>query len=132
PGHDVDESYARLNSDMVAKSLFTSGSTGMPKAVITTQRMMCVNSVMPRSVTLEEERDEPPVFLNWLPWNHCFGGNAILNNLLVSGVTLYIDGGRPVPGGFTETIQNLREIAPTAYSNVPAAYTMLVDELEAD
>jgi feruloyl-CoA synthase len=132
PRNDVEESYARLNYDMVAKYLFTSGSTGMPKAVITTQRMMCVNSVMPRSVMVEEEGDEPPVLLNWLPWNHCFGGNAILNNLLVSGGTLYIDGGRPVPGGFAETVQNLREIAPTAYSNVPAAYTMLIDELEAD
>lgn len=132
PGKAVEESYARLHYDMVAKYLFTSGSTGMPKAVITTQRMMCVNSVMPKSVTLEEENEEPSVLLNWLPWNHCFGGNAILNNLLVSGGTLYIDGGRPVPGGFAETVQNLREIAPTAYSNVPAAYTMLVDELEND
>ncbi|MEP2830072.1 AMP-binding protein [Parvibaculum sp.] len=132
PGNDVEESYARLNFDMVAKYLFTSGSTGMPKAVITTQRMMCVNSVMPKSVTVEEENEEPSVLLNWLPWNHCFGGNAILNNLLVGGGTLYIDGGRPVPGGFAETVQNLREIAPTAYSNVPAAYTMLADELEGD
>ena len=132
PGNAVEESYAGLNFDMVAKYLFTSGSTGMPKAVITTQRMMCVNSAMPKSVTLEEENEEPSVLLNWLPWNHCFGGNAILNNLLVGGGTLYIDGGRPVPGGFAETVANLREIAPTAYSNVPAAYTMLVDELEAD
>lgn len=132
PGNAVEESYAGLNFDMVAKYLFTSGSTGMPKAVITTQRMMCVNSVMPKSVTLEEENEEPAVLLNWLPWNHCFGGNAILNNLLVGGGTLYIDGGRPVPGGFAETVANLREIAPTAYSNVPAAYTMLADELEAD
>ena len=132
PGAAVEESYARLNYDMVAKYLFTSGSTGMPKAVITTQRMMCVNSIMPKSVTVEDENEEPAVLLNWLPWNHCFGGNAILNNLLVGGGTLYIDGGRPVPGGFAETVTNLREIAPTAYSNVPAAYTMLVDELEND
>ncbi|MEX1152406.1 AMP-binding protein, partial [Parvibaculum sp.] len=132
PGAAVEESYARLHYDMVAKYLFTSGSTGMPKAVITTQRMMCVNSVMPKSVTVEQEGEEPPVLLNWLPWNHCFGGNAILNNLLVSGGTLYIDGGRPVPGGFAETVANLYEIAPTAYSNVPAAYTMLADELERD
>ncbi|MBX3496193.1 MAG: AMP-binding protein [Parvibaculum sp.] len=132
PGEAVEESYARLAPGMVAKYLFTSGSTGMPKAVITTQEMMCVNSVMPKSVTLEEENEEPPVLLNWLPWNHCFGGNAILNNLLVAGGTLYIDGGRPVPGGFAETVANLREIAPTAYSNVPAAYTMLADELERD
>lgn len=132
PTDAVEKSYASLNHDQVAKYLFTSGSTGMPKAVIMTTRMMCVNSVMPKSMTSTDDTKEPPVLLNWLPWNHCFGGNAILNNLTVSGGTLYIDGGRPVPGAFNETVQNLREIAPTAYSTVPSAYTMLVDELEKD
>ncbi|MBI1262659.1 MAG: AMP-binding protein [Rhizobiales bacterium] len=132
PGDATSKSYDALHGDMVAKYLFTSGSTGMPKAVITTHRMMTVNSVMPRSVQIEDETQEPPVLLNWLPWNHCFGGNAILNNLVVSGGTLYIDGGRPVHGGFAETVANLREISPTAYSNVPAAYGMLVHELEND
>lgn len=132
PGPDVEAAYARLNDDMVAKYMLTSGSTGMPKAVIMTARMMCVNSVMPKSVLREEEDNFPPVLLNWLPWNHCFGANAILNNLTVAGGTLYIDGGRPVPGGFGETVQNLREIAPTAFSSVPAGFTMLVDELEKD
>lgn len=132
PGDAVEQSYAGLNHDQVAKYLFTSGSTGMPKAVIMTTRMMCVNSVMPKSMTSTDEVANPPVLLNWLPWNHCFGGNAILNNLTVAGGTLYIDGGRPVPGAFDETVQNLREIAPTAYSTVPSAYTMLVDELEKD
>ena len=131
PGRAVDESYAKLDGDLVAKYMLTSGSTGMPKAVIMTARMMCVNSVMPRSATLAED-EETPVLLNWLPWNHCFGANAILNNATVAGGTLYIDGGRPVPGGFAETVQNLREIAPTAYSSVPAGYTMLVEELERD
>lgn len=128
----VEKTYATLNHDMVAKYLFTSGSTGMPKAVILTVGMMCVNSVMPKSVTLPAAHEEPPVLLNWLPWNHCFGGNAILNNLTTAGGTLYIDGGRPVPGAFAETVQNLREIACTAYSSVPSAYTMLVEELEKD
>lgn len=131
PGRAVEESYAKLDGDLVAKYMLTSGSTGMPKAVIMTARMMCVNSVMPRSATLAEG-EETPVLLNWLPWNHCFGANAILNNATVAGGTLYIDGGRPVPGGFAETVQNLREIAPTAYSSVPAGYTMLVEELEKD
>jgi len=128
----VDESYAQLNWDMVAKYLFTSGSTGMPKAVITTHRMMCVNSVMGENLIIKEEDEEPPVLLNWLPWNHCFGGNAVLNNLLTSGGTLYIDGGRPVGKAFEETAQNLREIAPTTYSTVPAAYGLLVPALEQD
>lgn len=129
---EVEKSYAALHHGMVAKYLFTSGSTGMPKAVIMTAGMMCVNSVMPKSVTLPEANEEPPVLLNWLPWNHCFGGNAILNNLTAAGGTLYIDGGRPVAGAFAETVRNLREIAPTAYSSVPSAYTMLVEELEKD
>ena len=132
PTEAVETSFKSLNHDQVAKYLFTSGSTGMPKAVIMTTRMMCVNSVMPKSMTSTDEVAEPPVLLNWLPWNHCFGGNAILSNLTVAGGTLYIDGGRPVPGAFAETVQNLREIAPTAYSTVPSAYTMLVDELEKD
>ena len=132
PTETVETSFKNLNHDQVAKYLFTSGSTGMPKAVIMTTRMMCVNSVMPKSMTSTDEVTEPPVLLNWLPWNHCFGGNAILSNLTVAGGTLYIDGGRPVPGAFAETVQNLREIAPTAYSTVPSAYTMLVDELEKD
>jgi len=132
PTQAVEDSYARLTWDMVAKYLFTSGSTGMPKAVITTHRMMCMNSVMAENLIIKEEDEEPPVLLNWLPWNHCFGGNAILNNLLTSGGTLYIDGGRPVAGGFEETLQNLREIAPTTYSNVPAAYGLLITALEED
>ncbi|HEX7777499.1 MAG TPA: AMP-binding protein [Parvibaculum sp.] len=132
PRDAVEESYENLNYDQVAKYLFTSGSTGMPKAVIMTTRMMCVNSVMPKSVTVPEEGAPSPVLLNWLPWNHCFGGNSILNNNTTAGGTLYIDGGRPVPGAFAETVQNLREIAPTAFSSVPSGYTMLIDELEKD
>jgi feruloyl-CoA synthase len=128
----VDDSYNQLNWDMVAKFLFTSGSTGMPKAVITTHRMMCVNSVMGENLIVKDEDEEPPVLLNWLPWNHCFGGNAVLNNLLTAGGTLYIDGGRPVGKAFDETVQNLREIAPTTYSTVPAAYGLLVPALEQD
>ncbi|MCE8000822.1 MAG: AMP-binding protein [Rhodobiaceae bacterium] len=132
PTDVVEKSYASLHWDMVSKYLFTSGSTGMPKAVITTHRMMCMNSVMAENLIIKDEDEEPPVLLNWLPWNHCFGGNAVLNNLLTSGGTLYIDGGRPVPGGFEETLQNLREIAPTTYSNVPAAYGLLIAALEED
>jgi len=37
---DVEESIAKITPDTVGKLLFTSGSTGMPKAVINTQEMM--------------------------------------------------------------------------------------------
>ncbi len=132
PTTAVDHAYDALTWDTVAKYLFTSGSTGMPKGVITTHRMMCVNSVMAKNLIQEHPDDPPPTLVNWLPWNHCFGGNAVLNNLLTNGGTLYIDGGRPVPGQFAETVQNLREVAPTTYTNVPAAYQMLIGELERD
>ena len=132
PGGAVDDAYDALTWDTVAKYLFTSGSTGMPKAVITTHRMMVVNAVMASSLIVRDPDDPPPTLVNWLPWNHVFGGNAVLNNVLTQGGTLHIDGGRPVAGQFGETVQNLREVAPTAYTNVPAAYQMLVAELEAD
>lgn len=132
PTSAVDHAYDALGWDTVAKYLFTSGSTGMPKGVITTHRMMCVNSVMASKLIEQDPDDPPPTFVNWLPWNHVFGGNAVLNNLLTQGGTLYIDGGRPVAGQFAETVQNLREVAPTTYTNVPAAYQMLIGELERD
>lgn len=132
PTDAVEARYDALTYDTVAKYLFTSGSTGMPKAVITTHRMMCINSVMATRLIETDPDEAPPTLINWLPWNHVFGGNAVLNNLLTAGGTLYIDGGRPVAGQFAETVQNLREIAPTTYTNVPAAYVMLIEELERD
>ncbi|MEO0963156.1 MAG: AMP-binding protein, partial [Pseudomonadota bacterium] len=91
PTEAVDAAYEALDYDTVAKYLFTSGSTGMPKAVITTHRMMCVNAVMATKLIEEGPDDQPPTLVNWLPWNHVFGGNAVLNNLLTAGGTLYID-----------------------------------------
>ena len=132
PTDAVQKSYDALTYDTVAKYLFTSGSTGMPKAVITTHRMMCINAVMASALVEKAPDEEPPVLINWLPWNHVFGGNAVINNLLTVGGTLYVDGGRPVAGQFAETLQNLREVAPTTYTNVPAAYVMLIEELERD
>jgi len=128
---DVDAAYEALNYDVVAKYLFTSGSTGMPKAVINNHRMMCSNSAMARSL-INEDRDTVPVVISWLPWNHTFGGNSVLNGILNTGGTLYLDDGLPLPGMFEKTVRNLKEISPTAYSNVPAAFAMLVPELEAD
>ena len=127
----VAESYRNLRADDVAKLLFTSGSTGMPKAVINTHRILCVNMVMGKKLIVEED-DFHQISVSWLPWNHVFGGNAILHGVLVNGGTLYLDRGKPLPNLFDETILTLKEIAPTTYSNVPMAYTMLADALEQD
>ena len=132
PTEAVDASFDGLTFDTVAKYLFTSGSTGMPKAVINTHRMMCVNAAMGRSLLNEEGRGEVPVIINWLPWNHTFGGNSVLNGILSSGGTFYLDDGLPVPGLFEKTLRNLKEVSPTTYSNVPSAFGMLIPELEKD
>lgn len=133
PGGEVAEAaYQKLSFDTVAKYLFTSGSTGMPKAAINTHRMMCVNAAMLRSMLADEAAEPPAVTLSWLPWNHTFGGNSVLNGTTTWGGTLYLDGGSPTPQGFAETLRNLKEISPTAYSNVPAAWAALTPELERD
>jgi feruloyl-CoA synthase len=128
----VDAALARLGPDSVGKLLFTSGSTGMPKAVINTQRMMCANLAMALQTRTPAADDEPPVVLDWLPWNHTMGGNATFHTLLGHGGTLYIDEGRPLPGQFDTTLRNLREVSPTSFSNVPAGYAMLAAALEQD
>jgi feruloyl-CoA synthase len=120
-----------VTPDTIAKFLLTSGSTGMPKAVINTQRMLCANQAMLRQ-TLAFLGEEPPVLVDWLPWNHTFGGNHNLGIVLYNGGTLYIDGGKPAPGAIAETLRNLGEIAPTVYFNVPKGWEMLVTELRAD
>lgn len=127
----VADSYESLVWDDIAKLLFTSGSTGMPKAVINTHRILCVNMVMGRKLIVEDE-DTEHVSISWLPWNHIFGGNSVLHTSLVIGSTLYLDRGKPLPGLFEESIFNLKEIAPTAYTNVPMAYNMLAEALEED
>ena len=128
----VDAALAALTPDSVGKLLFTSGSTGMPKAVINTQRMMCANMAMSLQTRAPAEGEPPPVYLDWLPWNHTMGGNATFHALLGHGGTLYIDEGRPLPGQFETTLRNLREVSPTAFSNVPAGYAMLATVLEND
>ncbi len=128
----VAASVAAIGPDTVGKLLFTSGSTGMPKGVINTQRMMCVNVTMMQQARPRDPDEPPPIVLDWLPWNHTMGGNATFHNLLCAGGTFYIDEGRPVPALFGETLRNLREISPSAYSNVPAGYAMLATALEAD
>jgi feruloyl-CoA synthase len=129
---DVEESIARITPQTVGKLLFTSGSTGMPKAVINTQEMMCANAAMMMQVRPRDADGPVSTVLDWMPWNHTMGGNAAFHPVLVDGGTLYIDDGRPIPGQFDETIRNLREISPTYYANVPAGYAALASAMEKD
>ena len=131
PASGAEHARAALRPDGVVKYLFTSGSTGSPKAVINTNRMMCAMGAM-ISDCYRFLRDTPPVVLDWAPWNHTAAGNKVFMLVLAHGGTYYIDDGRPVPGKFDETLRNLREIACTWYFNVPVGYDMLVDALEQD
>jgi feruloyl-CoA synthase len=127
----VDAAFAAVTGDTIAKLLFTSGSTGIPKAVINTQRMLCANqAALAAGWSFLSER--PPVIVDWLPWSHTFGANHNANLILTHGGTLYIDGGKPAPGAFDETLRNLREVPSTIYFNVPRGFDMLVGHLETD
>lgn len=129
---DVAQSLARVTHDTVAKYLFTSGSTGIPKAVTVTQGMMCASVAM-NAQMIENTPDTPDrVVLEWLPWSHVAGGSAIFNGVLEAGGTIYIDGGRPAPGAFQETIRNLKEVSPVSFSSMPIGYAMLLEALERD
>jgi len=131
PGAEVKAAFAVLGPDTVAKILFTSGSTGTPKGVLNTHRMLAANQQMIRQAWpfLAQER---PVIVDWLPWSHTFGGNHNVNMMLTNGGTLYVDGGRPAPRMFGQTIANLANVRPTIYFNVPAGYAQLVPALESD
>ena len=131
PTAAVDAAAERVGPDHIAKILFTSGSTGVPKGVINTHRMLCSNQQMIRQSypVLEEE---PPVLLDWLPWSHTFGGNHDLGIVLANGGTFYIDDGRPVPGKFEATVRNLCDVSPTAFYSVPKAFEELGARMEHD
>jgi feruloyl-CoA synthase len=131
PGGDVARRHAAIVPDDIAKILFTSGSTGTPKGVINTHRMICSNQQMILQ-TLPLLGDEPPVLVDWLPWHHTFGGNHNIGLAIYNGGSYYIDEGRPVAGGFAESIRNLRDVAPTIYLNVPKGYEELVRALRQD
>jgi feruloyl-CoA synthase len=127
----VDDALARVGPDSLAKVLFTSGSTALPKGVLNTHRMLCANQQQLAQIW-PFTGPMPPVLVDWLPWNHTFGGNHDFNLVLKRGGTLYIDGGRPAPALIPETVRNLTEIAPTIYFNVPAGYGALLPFLERD
>jgi feruloyl-CoA synthase len=126
PGHIEDPS-----PDTIAKLLFTSGSTGVPKGVINTHRMLCSNQAMLQSLW-PFLTDEPPVLVDWLPWSHTFGANHNLNLALFNGGTIYIDDGKPAPPLFGRTLAALNDVPPTLYFNVPAGYALLAPALEND
>jgi feruloyl-CoA synthase len=127
----VARAFAAITPDTIAKFLLTSGSTGEPKAVINTQRMLCSNQQ-----TLRQAwpflREEPPTLVDWLPWHHTAGGNNNFGVALTNGGSLYIDDGKPAPGLIERTVRNLREIAPTLYCSVPRGYEALLPYLESD
>ena len=131
PGSTQEREHARVRPEMVAKILFTSGSTGLPKGVINTHAMLCANQQQLAQVWRFLE-DRPPVLVDWLPWNHTFGGSYNFNQILRNGGTLYIDAGKPVPGLVETTVKNLAEIAPTMYFNVPRGFDLLLPYLEKD
>ena len=127
----VAAAHAKVAPDTIVKFLFTSGSTGNPKAVINTHRMLCSNQTMLAS-GFRFVADEPPVVVDWLPWSHTFGSNHNFNMVLTFGGSLYIDDGNPTPPGAPKTARNLREIAPTIYFNVPKGYEALIAHFRAD
>ncbi|GFE79451.1 feruloyl-CoA synthase [Steroidobacter agaridevorans] len=128
---ELDIRHRNTDRDTITKFLLTSGSTGQPKVVITTNRMVCSNAMMQRQ-SMPFLVDEPPVVVDWLPWSHTFGGSHIVGLVLSNGGTLYIDDGRPTPAGIAETIRNLREISPTVYFNVPKGFEMIAQHLRDD
>ena len=130
PNNEIEKTYNAVTPSYIAKYLFTSGSTGMPKGVINTQKMLCVNMQQGHQVRPQEFGES--IIVDWLPWNHTMGGNLSLNGIFWNGGTMYIDNGKPIPSLFLNTIKNLKEISPTSYGSVPAGLAMLLEALKSD
>jgi feruloyl-CoA synthase len=128
----VAERRTHIDADTPAKILFTSGSTGLPKGVLNTHGNLAAGAEMIRMVGEPLDDSRIAVTLDWLPWHHTWGGNANLNSIVRIAGSMYIDGGRPIPGRFEETLENLRELSPSSFGNVPMAYPMLLAALEKD
>ncbi|PCI88399.1 MAG: feruloyl-CoA synthase [Hyphomicrobiales bacterium] len=131
PSQAVDRAFSKVDGSTIAKFLFTSGSTGSPKAVINTHEMICSNAMMTRDAFTYFE-DESPILLDWAPWNHTAGGNKVFYMALFNGGTLYVDDGSPRPADIHKTVRNLKEVSPTWYFNVPKGYEALVAMMEDD
>lgn len=131
PTLTLERARAAVHAGTLAKVLYTSGTTGSPKGVTCTHRMLCSNQQMIRQVYPFVE-DEPPVLLDWLPWNHTFGGNHNFGLVLYNGGTLYINDGKPTPALAARTIRNLADVAPTIYFDVPKGYEIVIAALKAD
>ena len=131
PNAAVDAAYTGLGPDTLVKFMFTSGSTGHPKGVINTQRMLCSNQAMILSA-LRYFEDEPPVVLDWAPWHHTAGGNHDVYLVLYNGGSFYVDDGKPMPGAIEATVRNLRDVSPTWYFNVPKGFEALLPYLQRD
>ncbi|HUR87496.1 MAG TPA: feruloyl-CoA synthase [Ramlibacter sp.] len=131
PTPAIDAAMEATGPDTITKFLFTSGSTKLPKGVINTHGMWCANQQQMRQ-SMPVLALEPPVLVDWLPWNHTFGGNHDVGLTIYNGGTLYIDDGKPTPAGIGETLRNLREIAPTVYFNVPTGFEAIAHAMKAD
>jgi len=131
PTDAVEQAFLGVTSQTPARLLLTSGSTGKPKVVINTHDMLCANQQMIAQCWRFVDRAQP-VVLDWLPWSHTFGANHNFNLILRNGGSLYIDDGRPVPGMIERTVQNLKDVRPTLFFNVPRGYDTLLPLLEKD